>query len=71
MDHVKHSPRTNSGTPAQRKLRVAAVIANAKTEGKKVPHGVKLIGFREPTLAERRFAKTLAPLTRKRSKVAA
>jgi hypothetical protein len=71
MDLVKHSPRTNSGTPAQRKTRVAAVIVNAKAEGKKIPRGVKLIGFREPTAAERDFAKTLLPLTRKRSKAAA
>jgi hypothetical protein len=71
IDPVKHSPRTNSGTPARRKARVAAVIANAKAEGKKVPHGVKFIAFREPTLAERHFAKTLVPLKRKRSKVAA
>jgi hypothetical protein len=68
MDLVKHSPRTNPGTPAQRKARVAAVIVNAKAEGKKIPRGVKLIGFREPTAAERDFAKTL---TRKRSKAAA
>ena len=71
MDLVKHSPRTNSRTPAQRKARVAAVIVNAKAEGKKIPRGVKLIGFREPTAAERDFAKTLLPLTRKRSKAAA
>jgi hypothetical protein len=62
MDHVKHSPRTNSGTPAQRKARVAAVIVNAKALGKKIPRGLKLIGFREPTAAERAFAKTLVPL---------
>jgi hypothetical protein len=68
---VKHSPRTNSGTSAQRKARVAAVIANAKTQGKKVPGDGKLIGFREPTASERDFAKTLLPLTRKRSKAAA
>jgi hypothetical protein len=71
IDPVKHSPRTNSGTPAQRRARVAAVIANAKAQGKKIPTGVKLIGFREPTVAERHFAKALAPLTRKRSKAAA
>jgi len=71
MDHVKHSPRTNSVTPAQRKARVRAVIANAKAQGKKIPPAVKLIGFREPTAAERNFAKTLVPLTRKRSKAAA
>ena len=67
MDLVKHSPRTNSGTPTQRKARVAAVIVNAKAEGKKIPRGVKLIGFREPTAAERDFAKTLLPVARKRS----
>jgi hypothetical protein len=44
---------------------------NAKAEGKKVPGDVKLIGFRERTAAERDFAKTLLPLTRKRSKAAA
>jgi len=71
MDLVKHSPRTNSGTPAQRKARVAAVIVNAKAAGKNIPRGVKLIGFREPTAAERDFAKTLLPLRRKRSKAAA
>jgi hypothetical protein len=71
MYRVKHSPLVNSGTPAQRKARVAAVIVNAKAEGKKIPHGIKLIGFREPTVAERHFAKTLVPLTRKRSKAAA
>jgi hypothetical protein len=49
---------------------VAAAIVNAKAEGKKIPRGVKLIGFREPTEAERRFAKTLVPLARKRSKAA-
>jgi hypothetical protein len=68
---VKHSPRTNSGTPAQRKARVAAVVAEAKTDGKKIPDGVKLIDFREPTVAERHFAKALVPLRRKRSKAAA
>lgn len=69
--NVKHSPRTNSGTLAQRKARVAAVIANAKEQGKKIPRGIKLIGFREPTAAERDFAQTLIPLTGKRSKAAA
>ena len=68
---MKHSPGTNSGTPAQRKARVAAVIADAKAQGKKIPRGVKLIGFREPTTAERDFGKTLVPLRRKRSKAAA
>jgi hypothetical protein len=71
MDYMKNSPRTNSVTSAQRKARVSAVIANAKTQGKKIPRGVKLIGFREPTAAERGFAKTLVPLTRKRSKAVA
>jgi len=71
MDRVKNSPRTNSVTPAQREARVSAVIAHAKAQGKKIPRGVKLIGFREPTVAERNFAKTLVPLTRKRSKAAA
>jgi hypothetical protein len=70
MDHVKNSPRTNT-TPAQRRARVAAVIANEKAQGKKIPRGVKLIGFREPSAAERNFAKTLLPLPRKRSKAAA
>ena len=69
--HVKNSSRTDSVTPAQRKARVSAVIANAKAQGKKIPRGVKLIGFRDPTAAERDFAKTLVPLTRKRSKAAA
>lgn len=68
---MKNSPRTSTGTPARRKARVAAVIANAKAQGKKIPRGVKLIGFREATAAERNFAKTLVPLTRKRSKAAA
>ena len=71
MDHVKHSPGTTSSTPAQRKARVAAVIATAKAQAKKIPRGVKLIGYREPTAAERDFAKTLVPLARKRSKAAA
>jgi hypothetical protein len=71
MDHMKNPPRTNSVTPVQRKTRVSAVIANAKAQGKKIPRGVKLIGFRDPTAAERNFAKTLVPLTRKRSKAAA
>lgn len=64
---MKHSPRTNPGTSAERKARVAAVVANAKRLGKKVPRGVKLIGFREPTAAERDFARTLLPSARKRS----
>jgi hypothetical protein len=62
MDHVKNSPRTNSGTAGKRQARVAAVIANAKVHGKKIPRGVKLIDFRGPTAAERDFAKTLGPL---------
>jgi hypothetical protein len=71
MYHVKNFPPVNPGAPAQRKARVAAVVANASAQGKKVPRGVKLIGFREPTAAERAFGKTLGPLTRKRSKAAA
>ena len=71
MYYVKNSPPVNPGTPAERRARVAAVIANAKAQGKKVPRGVKLIGFREPTAAERDFGRTLGPLTRKRSKAAA
>jgi len=67
MDRVKHSPPANPGTPAERAARVAAVVANAKARREKVPRGVKLIGFREPTAAERDFAKTLLPLSRKRS----
>jgi hypothetical protein len=47
------------------------VIVKAKAEGKKIPPGAKLIGFREPTVAERHFAKTLVSLTRRRSKAAA
>lgn len=70
-NHVKPSPRTNTGTAGKRKARVSAVIANAKAQGKKIPRGVKLIDFREPTAAERDFAKALVPLTRKRSKAAA
>ena len=62
MCHVKHSPPATRGTPAQRSARVAAVVANAKALGKKIPRGVKLIGFRKPTAAERDFAKTLLPL---------
>ena len=71
MDRVKHSPPANPGTPAARAARVAAVVANAKARRENVPRGVKLIGFHEPTAAERDFAKTLVPLTRKRSKAAA
>lgn len=70
-NHVKKSPPANAATPAERRARVAAVIADAKAQGKKVPRGVKLIGFREPTTAERAFGKTLVPHTRKRSKAAA
>jgi hypothetical protein len=62
MDRVKHSPLVNPGTPAERAARVAALVANAKARREKVPRGVKLIGFREPTAAERHFAKTLVPL---------
>lgn len=68
---MKHSPPANSGTPAQRKARAAAVVANAKRLGKKIPGGVKLVSFREPTAAERDFAKTLLPPLRRRSKAAA
>lgn len=50
----------------ERKARVAAVVANAKALGKKIPRGVKLVDFRGPTAAERDFAKTL-PLARKRA----
>ena len=56
---------------SQRKARVAAVVANAKALGKKIPRGVKLIDYREPTAAERKFSKTLVSLTRKRAKGAA
>lgn len=68
---MKNSPPVNAATPAERRARVAAVIANAKAQGKKVPRGVKLLGFREPTAAERAFGKTLVSHTRKRSKAAA
>lgn len=71
MYHVKNSPPANPRTASQRKARVVAVVANAKALGKKIPRGVKLIDFREPTVAERRFSKTLAPLARKRAKAAA
>ena len=64
---MKHSPPENPGTPAEREARAAAVVANAKALGKKIPRGLKLIGFRQPTTAERDFAKTLSPLARKRS----
>jgi hypothetical protein len=67
MYHVKHFPPENPGAPAEREARVAAVVANAKALGKKIPRGVKLIGFREPAAAERDFAKTLLPVARKRS----
>jgi hypothetical protein len=62
MCHVKHSPPEKPGTPAEREARAAAVVANAKARREKVPRGVKLIGFREPTVAERDFAKRLLPL---------
>lgn len=71
MYHVKNAPPTNRGTASQRKARVAAVVASAKALGQKIPRGVKLIDFREPTAAERKFSKTLAPLARKRAKAAA
>jgi hypothetical protein len=71
MYDVKHSPPANPGTPAERRARVAAVVAKAKALGKKIPRGVKLVGFREPTAAERDFGKTLIPLARKRAKAAA
>jgi hypothetical protein len=71
MYHVKNSPPASPSTASQRKARVAAVVANAKELGKKIPSGVKLIGFREPTPAERKFSKTLLPLARKRAKAAA
>ena len=71
MHHVKNSPAANPAAASQRKARVAAVVANAKALGKKIPRGVKLIDFREPTVAERKFSKTLAPLARKRAKAAA
>ena len=71
MYHVKNSPPVKPGAPAHRKARVAAIIANAKALGKKIPRGVKLIDFREPTAAERKFSKALAPLARKRAKAAA
>jgi hypothetical protein len=64
---VKHSPPDNPGTPAEREARAAAVVAYAKALGKKIPRGLKLIGFRQPTAAERDFAKTLLPRARKRS----
>ena len=64
---MKHSPPENRGTPAEREARAAAVVANAKALDKKIPRGLKLIGFRQPTAAERDFAKTLLPLARKRS----
>jgi len=71
MEHVKNSPPANPGTALQRKARLAAVVANAKVLGKKIPRGVKLIDFREPTAAERKFSRTLVPLARKRVKAAA
>jgi hypothetical protein len=71
MGHVKNSPPANPGTASERKARVAAVVANAKALDKKIPRGMKLIGFREPTAAERKFAKTLLPCPRKRAKAAA
>jgi hypothetical protein len=53
---VKHSPPVTPGTSAERKARVAAVVANAESLGKEIPRGVKLVGFREPSAAERAFA---------------
>jgi hypothetical protein len=70
MDRVKNSPSGNRGA-SERRARVAVVVANAKALGKKIPSGVRLIGFREPTAAERDFGKTLGPLARKRAKAAA
>jgi hypothetical protein len=71
MDHVKHSPPANTGTASERKERVAAVVANAKALGKKIPRGMKLIAFSKPTAAERKFAKTLVTPARKRAEAAA
>jgi hypothetical protein len=71
MYDMKNSPPANPGTAPHRKARLAAVVAKAKTLGKKIPRGVKLIDFREPTAAERKFSKTLVPSARKRAKAAA
>jgi hypothetical protein len=71
VSREKFSSSKPKPEPSQRKARVAAVVANAKALGKKVPRGVKLIDFREPTVAERKFSKTLVPLARKRAKAAA
>lgn len=62
----------NQSTPAQRKLRVAAVVANANARGEKVPPGVALLPFRKLTAAERAYGATLEPTAREsRRKVAA
>lgn len=68
---VKNSVLPKPSSASQRKARVATVVAKAKAMGKKIPRGVKLIDFREPTAAERKFSKTLVPLARKRAKAAA
>lgn len=62
MYRVKKFAPPNPGTISQRKARVAAVVTKAKAVGKKIPRGVKLIDFREPTGAERKFSTTLVPL---------
>jgi hypothetical protein len=64
---MKHSFPATHGKSAQREARAVAIVAKAKALGQKIPPGVKLIGFREPTAAERAFAKTLLPLARKRA----
>jgi len=62
---VKQTPSAHRSTPAAREARVAAVVANAKARGEKVPRGVKLIGFQDIPAAAHAHAARLVPLARK------
>lgn len=57
----------DKSTPARRKARLAAVVANAKAKGEKIPGGMGRIQFRDLTRAEQDYGKTLEPLARERS----
>src|SRR3989442_15991414 len=57
-------PRQLADTPGARRARFNRMIAKAKARGEKIPAGVKLIAFRDPTPAEREYGKKLEPLAR-------
>jgi len=63
--HMKHSAAADRSTPAQRKARVAAVVADAKAAGEKVPRGLRLIGFQDISPVAHAHAEKLLPLARK------